>query len=291
MMKMKKEVYSFVLASVVLGASSIAFAGAYGEAEQPEEIPAPAPAAAPEPEPAPAVMRKFSGFITDAETTRGLRVEVGTMYAAEYHPSRVGDVEATNTYGLVSYGQEQWEVGLYLPPYRWVDQEGTGSDDDGDFGDLRVWGKYLPVRTENFTFGGGLIISFPTGDDGMGTALYGFEPYLTSAVQVGVASIRYSVGYDVYTKHDNLPDNVYDNLDNNLAVLAPVVENLVVRVEMTHNHFANNDNDPVSIFPGVDYTIGIGSTELVLRPTLGIGITEAPDWQIGLGIALNAPGI
>ena len=45
MMK-KKKIHSFVLASVVLGASSIAFAGAYGEAEQPEEIPAPAPAAA-----------------------------------------------------------------------------------------------------------------------------------------------------------------------------------------------------------------------------------------------------
>jgi hypothetical protein len=285
---MKKKVLSFVMASAVLGASSIAFAGAYGEAEQPEEIPAPAPAA-PEPEPEPVVMRKFSGFLTDAETARGLRAEVGTMYAAEYHPSAVGDVEATNTYAYLAYGQENWEVGLFLPPYLYVQQDTIG--DKNDFGDLRLWGKYLPVRTENFTFGGGLIMTFPTGDDGMGTALYGFEPFLTTAFQAGIASIRYSVGYNVFTEHDVLPDNVYDNLDNNLAVLAPVADNLVVRVEMTHNHFANNDNDPVSIFPGIDYAIAMGSTELILRPTLGIGITEAPDWQIGLGIALNAPGI
>jgi len=294
MMK-KKEIYSFVLASVVMGASSIAFAGAYGEAEQPEEIPAPAPAAAPEPEPAPVVMRKFSGFITDAETTRGLRVEVGTMYAAEYHPSNVGDVEATNTYGMVSYGQEQWEVGLLLPPYLYADQDSVG--DTRGFGDMRIWGKYLPVRTEKFTFGGGLVMTFPTGAGGMGTALYGFEPYLTSACQVGIASIRTSIGYNVFTEHDNFangtpaPDNMYDNLDNNLAVLVPAMENLVVRAELTHNHFVNNDNDPVSLFPGVDYTVALGSNELVPRPTLGIGITEAPDWQIGLGLALNAPGI
>lgn len=285
---MKKELFSLVLASTVLGASSMAFAGAYGEAQQPEEIPAPAPAAI-EPEPAPVVMRKFSGFLTDAETTRGLRAEIGTMYAAEYHPSNVGDTQATNTYGYLAYGQEQWEVGLYLPPYLYVDQDTVG--DSKGFGDMRLWGKYLPVRTDMFTFGGGLILTIPTGAGGMGTALWGFEPFLTAAVQAGPASIRYSVGYNVFTEHDNLPDNTYDNLDNNLAVLAPVAENLVVRAEMTHNHFANNDNDPVSIFPGVDYTIPVGSNEVILRPTLGIGITEAPDWQIGLGIAFNANGI
>lgn len=291
---MKKELFSFVLASTVLGASSIAFAGAYGEAQQPEEIPAPAPAVA-EPEPAPVVMRKYSGFLTDAETTRGLRVEIGGGYAAEYHPSNVGDVEAAQAYGILSYGREEWEVGVMLPSYLYAHQDTVG--DTKGFGDMRVWGKYLPVRTEKFTFGGGLIITAPTGAGGMGTALWGFEPFLTSACQVGIASIRTSIGYNVFTKHDDFaggidaPNDMYDNLDNNLAVLAPVAENLVVRAELTHNHFANNDNDPVSIFPGVDYSIPVGANEVVLRPTLGIGITEAPDWQVGLGIALNAPGI
>src|SRR5689334_25447035 len=113
-MSMKKGLYSLVLASAVLGAYSLAHAGAYGEAEQPEEIPAPAPAP-PAPEPPPAkVYHRHVGFFTDAETTRGLRGEIGAFYAAEYHPSSVGDVEAANLYGHISYGTELFEVGVFV---------------------------------------------------------------------------------------------------------------------------------------------------------------------------------
>ncbi|MCA1789366.1 MAG: hypothetical protein LC667_05780 [Thioalkalivibrio sp.] len=286
---MKKGLYSLVIASAVLGASSIAFAGAYGEAEQPEEIPAPAPAVVvPEPEPV-RTMRKFSGFLTDVETTRGLRAEIGTVYAAEYHPANVGDVEATNTYLHISYGTELFEVGLYAPPYRYVKQNGIGEADD--FGDMKLWGKVIPLRTEHFHLGAGLIVTFPTGDDGMGTAEYGFEPFITWGVIAGDAHIRSSVGYDVYTAHSKLDEDVYDNLDTNLAVLYPVAENVVLRAEATHNHFVYSHADPVNLFPGVDVYFPMGSVDLVLRPTLGIGITEAPDWQIGLGIAIEAPQI
>jgi len=288
---MKKELFSLVFASALLGASSLAFAGAYGDAEQPEELPAPPPAApAPEPEPEPLVMHRYSGYMTDGETTRGLRGEIGTVYAAEYHPSSVGDVEATNTYGYLAYGKEMWEVGVFLPPYLYAHQNGIGSADD--FGDMRLWAKIIPVRTDMFAFGGGLIVTFPTGNDGMGTAEYGFEPFLTASVQVGVASIRYSAGYNVFTAHGApLSDDAYDNFDENLAVLAPVADNVVVRAELVHNHFVDSKADPVSLVPGVDVSFPIGSVELVLRPTLGIGLTEAPDWQIGLGIAVNAAGI
>lgn len=286
---MKKGFYSVVIASAVLGAASMAFAGAYGEPEQPEEIPAPAPAApAPEPEPE-RVMRKWAGFLTDAETTRGLRAEIGTVYAAEYHPSSVGDVEATNTYGYISYGTELFEVGVFLPPYLYVHQESVGEADD--FGDMRLWGKIIPLRTEYFNLGGGLIVSFPTGNDGLGTSEYGFEPYLTFGAIAGEAHIRGSVGYNVYTAHDVLGDDVYDNVDSNLAVLYPVSDTVVVRGELTHNHFVDSDADPVNFYPGVDVSFPIGEMELILRPSLGIGITEAPDWQIGLGIALDCPGV
>lgn len=288
---MKKGVLSLVIASAVLGATSMAFAGAYGEPEQPEELPVPAPAAAPAPEPEPPrVMRKFAGFYTDAETTRGLRAEVGSIYAAEYHPNSVGDTEAVNTYLNVSYGAESWEVGMALPPYIYAKQNGISDTDD--FGDMRLWGKYLPVRTDNFTFGLGLITSFPTAGNGLGTEEYGFEPFLTFGAIAGPAHIRGSVGYNVFTASDfPLADDVYDNVDSNLGVLVPVADNVVVRAELTHNHFVYSDADPVSLFPGVDVSFACGETELVLRPTLGIGLTEAPDWQIGLGIALNVPGI
>lgn len=288
---MKKGVLSVVFASAMLGATSMAFAGAYGEPEQPEELPVPAPAAAPAPEPEPVVpVRKFIGFITDAETTRGLRAEIGTMYAAEYHPSSVGNAEATNTYAHISYGKELWEVGALLPPFQYVHQNGIG--DTTDFGDLRLWGKIIPLRTENFSAGGGMQITFPTAGSGLGTEGYGFKPFLTAGGLAGPVHLRGSVGYDVYAdSNDAIADDAFDNVDLNFAALYPVCENTVIRTELTWNHFADSGADPVSIFPGVDYSIPVGSNELVLRPTLGIGLTEAPDWQIGLGIALNLPGI
>lgn len=292
---MKKGMFAVVIASAVLGATSMAFAGAYGEPEQPEELPAPVPAApAPEPEPAPRVMRTWAGFLTDAETTRGLRAEVGTAYAAKYHSNRVGDVDATNTYAYLSYGTELFEVGLTAPSYQSVNQQGV--DDDNGFGDMRLWGKIMPLRTEYLNAGGGLILSFPTGDgdDGFGTSGYGFFPFLTLGSHCGPVDIRLSGGYDVYAD-EYVSNNAFDKSDLNLAALAPVFENdtvdIVVRGELVHNHFTDSDKDPVSLFPGVDLAFAVGANELILRPTLGIGITEAPDWQVGLGIAFNAPGI
>ena len=286
---MKKGFYSLVIASAVLGASSFAFAGAYGEAEQPEEIPAPAPAApAPEPEPC-KVMRKHVGFFTDAETTCGLRAELGSFYAAEYHPNSVGDAEAANVYLHISYGTELFEVGLTAPSFIYAHQNGIPGDIK-DVGDMRLWGKVIPLRTDMFDLGGGLIVTFPTGNGGAGTSEYGFEPFLTGGVMAGEASIRGSIGYNVFTEHPNL-DDTYDNIDTNLAVLYPIAENVVVRAEMTQNHFTHADADPTSLWPGVDVSFPIGEVDLVLRPTLGIGLTEAPDWQIGLGIAVEAPNI
>lgn len=289
---MKKGLYSLVIASAVLGASSIAFAGAYGEAEQPEEIPAPAPAApAPEPEPV-KVMRKHPGFFTDSETTRGLRGELGSFYAAEYHRNSVGDVEAANAYLHISYGTELFEVGITAPSYIYAHQEGI-PDDVSNVGDMRLWGKILPLRTDMFTGGLGLVVSFPTGDGGAGTNDYGFLPFLTGGVMAGEASLRLSVGYDVYTAHGGyLADTIYDHGNLNAAALYPVAENVVLRGELEWNHFVYSNADPTSFYPGVDVTFALtDAVDLVLRPTLGIGLTEAPDWQIGLGIAIEAPQI
>jgi len=293
----KGLISSAVFASAMLGAATFAFAGAYGEAEQPEEIPAPAPAAVPAPEPPPPrVLHKFTGFLQDAETTHGLWAELGSMYAAEYHPDRVGDVDSVNTYFHISYGKDMFEVGA-LMPYIYVHQDSLGpNNEDEDFGDLRLWGKVIPLRRDNFQLGGGLIVSFPTAGNHFGTEAYGFEPFLTVGGIAGPVHIRYHAGYEVTTEPDTnrlVSDDAFDYFDQNLGVLWPANDRIVVRAEFEHHHLTDSDADPVSIFPGVDFSIPVGSgvNEIVLRPTLGIGITEAPDWQAGLGIAFNAAGI
>lgn len=286
---MKKGFYSVVLATAVLGGATMAFAGAYGEAEQPEEIPAPAPAPPPAPEPEPErVLRLFEGFLTDAETTRGLWVELSAMYGVHYYDN-LGDTEAVNTHLHVSYGQEMFEVGLAVP-YLWFRQDTFGEEDA--FGDLRLWGKVIPLRTEHFSLGGGLITSFPTGDDGAGTAEYGFEPFITMGAVAGPVQIRSHIGYNVFTEHDVLGD-VYDRLDVSLNVLAPITDMVVVRGELSYQYLTHSRDDdfehPLTLYPGVDFYIPVGGdNELIIRPTLGVGLTqEAPDWQGGLGIAFN----
>ena len=62
--------------------------------------------------------------------------------------------------------------------------------------------------------------------------------------------------------------------------------------KMTHQHLTVNDGDPVMVVPGADVRFDLGNNvDLLLRPSVGVGITEAPDWQVGLGLAVNAGGL
>jgi len=83
----KNGIVSVVCASALLGATSLAFAGAYGEREQPEELPAPvaaAPAAAPAEVPPPGYWFVGAGglfaidnFHCDADNAWGYNVRAG----------------------------------------------------------------------------------------------------------------------------------------------------------------------------------------------------------------------
>jgi len=266
----------------LLSVTTTAFAGAYGEEEQAEEIPSPAPPARAtevqesitESEP---VMREFAGFVTDAETSRGFWIELGSMYASETDFGT--DVDLVNTFLHVSYGQEMWEVGALLP-YVYLHDDVFGSDDG--LGDVSAWGKVMPVRTDVFDLGAGLVATFPTGSNSFSTDEYGFEPFVTAAVAMGPASLRGSFGYVTSTGDSN------DALDTEVAVLAPLGERIVLRGEVLWYHGLDADVDPVTFAPGFDVRFPVGDgMELLLRPTGGVGITEeAPDWQLGLSIAL-----
>lgn len=276
---MKKGLTSLMCASALLGASSFAFAGAYGEAEQPEEMPAPAPAPAAayvEPESDARIMRQFENFATDAETARGLWAELSSMYYDEGN-----DVDAISTIATLAYGQEMFEVGLQLP-YEWFDVDG-GPSDDG-LGDLDFYGKVVPLRTDEFSLGGGLVVHAPTGDTpNFSIDEWGFNPFITGALAVGEASVRATVGYDVYQDVD-----FFDAVTYNFAGLVPVAENVVLRGELDCAHATerNFDEDPVRFVPGVDVYFPLGGFDLILRPTGSVGINDAEDWGLGLGIAL-----
>lgn len=275
---LRKELFSMICVSALLGATSIAFAGAYGEAGQAEEMPAPVPAAAPaiaEPGPAPRVMRQFENFATDAETSRGFWFEFSSLYYADD-----GSSSAVSNIGTLAYGQEMFELGLQLP-YEVANRD--DSDEHG-LGDLDLYGKVIPLHTERFSLGGGLVVHAPTGDAPLFSAdEWGFNPFVTGALWVGEASLRATVGYDVYRDRDDL-----DAVNYGFAVLLPVFDNIVLRGELEAAHATdrNLDEDPVRFLPGVDVTFPLGALDLVLRPTGSVGISDTADWGLGLGIAL-----
>jgi len=260
---MKKGTVSLLVASALLGASSLVSTPAFAQtAEEPADV-----------------MRAFAGFITDAETTRGLRGEFGTVYARE--TDFAVDTHAFNTALLLSYGREAWEAGVQLP-YGYLDIDGGGTH--SGFGDLSLWGKFLPIRTEQFTFGGGLVAQMPTGNDPrFSPDEYGFQPFVTGGVTAGKANIRGHVGYQVFTDID-----VLDSIDYSVAGYIPVGAYSVVRAELVGQHFTDVDFDPLSIIVGVDLRSFDQNTRLVVRPTVGAGITQdAPDFQVGLSFVLG----
>ena len=284
---MKKEVVSLFCVFALLGGTTAAFAGAYGEKEQPEELPAsppPAPMMESAPAPAPAkVLREYFGFMTDAETARGLWAEVGSIYSAESDFG--GDVDFVDTNLKLAYGQEMWEVGASIGyDYIHLDSSSTfsGGSDDG-FNDLKLWGKVIPLRTDMFQAGLGLVTSFPTGNDPFTTDEYGFEPFVTVGVGAGPASLRGSFGYMTSTGHGD------DTLDTEVALLGSVADWVNLRAEVLWLHALDVDFDPVTLAPGIDFVFPVADGwDLLVRPQGGVGLDEdAPDWQLGVSLAIT----
>jgi hypothetical protein len=300
---MKRELLICSIACM-LALPSAAFAGAYGEREDAVETPASAPAPQPayEEESEEPVLRSFASFITDAETSRGLWVELGSLYFNN-DVSDLIDIDGAHTFLHISYGQEMFEGGILIP-YEYVNADVNGPaflDFEGNgIGDISLWGKVVPVRTDMFTLGIGMSASFPSGDQqAFTTDEYGFNPFLSAGFVAGPVHIGTSLGYSRFTDAERS-----DALTYSATVLAPIGEMVVLRGEFVGSHWAdlhqNEGNgptssdiiasggigdDPVSFVPGIDIIFPMGDAQLMLRPTGAVGISDTADWQAGLSIA------
>ena len=297
---MKRELLVCSVACM-LAMPSMAIAGAYGEREEAVESPASAPAAIQysEEETDERVLRSFASFIRDAETSRGLWVELGSLYVNDDAGSSI-DVDGAHTFLHLSYGQEMFEAGI-LVPFEYVNVDTPFGDFEGSgIGDISLWGKVVPLRTDVVNLGVGMSVSFPSGDQQAFTSdEYGFNPFLSAGFHAGPVEIGTSLGYSRFTDAERS-----DALTYNATVLAPIGDMVVVRGELVGAHYADlhqheghgvtsSDiigfggvgDDPVSFVPGVDIIFPLGGAQLMLRPTGAVGISDAADWQVGLSIA------
>jgi hypothetical protein len=230
----------------------------------------------------PVPLRSFERFDLDSGTANGLWAELGSTY--------VEDTDATDLatlFGVLAYGDGDWaEAGLILP-YSLVEES-----DDG-IGDLRLYGKLVPVRTRLLDVGAGFEFLFPTGDqdDGLGNDEFGFLPYVTGALHVGPAELRGHGGYRFYDDSDDangrnpLPESwVYGG-----ALHVPLGDMLTLRLETVGEtiDIPGEDADLVFFQPGVDVQLALDGAAVLLRPTLAVGVNDdTPDWGIGGSVVL-----
>lgn len=255
----KKKVYrAFVLTAL------LAFGAGVARGEEPVQATSPP--------------RAFASFISDAETSHGLWAEVGGGYA------RQSDLNAGAAFVLAAYGGELWEAGGLIPAGV-VETHSYygGNSTDGGLGDIRLWGKVLPLRTDFFDLGGGAALILPTASNGFGIGELGLSPFVTAGVHLGPVAVRANGGYSAY--FSGASD--FNSADYGLGAFVPLGDRVTLRLEAVGSHVEKLHIDPVSIAPGVDIRFRTGDVELLLRPTAVGGVTsDSPDFQILISVAV-----
>ena len=247
-------------------------------------------------------VRSFDRFEFDAVTARGLWAEVAT--ADSRKDSSSVSVDVVTVEPRLIYGGSLAEGGLLIP-FAFVHTEspaffGTFTNDESGIGDVRAYGKLLPVQTRWLDAGVGLELSFPSGDDtkGFGTGEVGFLPFGMAAAHLGFADLRGHLGYQTYSgsnpifinfqQIERAPDSyVYGG-----GLFRAVSPHVGLRAEFIGQAFDTADNNQhlLTFEPGLDLRFPLGRIDLLIRPTGAVGLTsDAPDWGVGgsVGIAWN----
>jgi len=188
-----------------------------------------------------------------------------------------GIVDLVGSYGLF----KNTEVGFVLPAVLQGLRFSDATENNNDFGDLALYGKYRRRVTERISVAGGLEAELPTGSERkrLGTGEVGTMPFLSVRYTRGAAAVGAHVGYQFHT----------DDLDDVFQWSAQAIlrgrQSYAIRAEVAGRHFdyGGASFDDVVVYPGIDYNY---SANLTFRPTALAGITdEALDWGLGLGVS------
>jgi hypothetical protein len=252
-------------------------------------------------------LRSFDRFELDTGTARGLWLEAGSFLihnevsASFFGVMEKDSVDVVTTAARIVYGSEHLEGGVFIP-YVNIDEElslnlggGTTSTrtEDG-IGDIRLYGKAIPLRSKWVDGGVGVELSLPSGDEnkGLGAGEVGVLPYATAALHLGPIDLRGHVGHRSFA--GDASSGVVDSgpLESWVyggGLHGAVSRNMALRAEFVGETFDSDrvSGDAVLFEPGVDLRLPLGSVEIWLRPTGAVGISDtAPDWGVGGTIVL-----
>lgn len=203
---------------------------------------------------------------------------------------------------LVSYGfAKNAEVGAILPGYIETLRRDDGTSETAeDIGDMTLYGKFKYEVLTDFSIGGGLELTPPTGPDdkiitvrsatdpsdkrgtasGFGTGALGINPFVSARYTYGRLGAETHLGYNFYSS-----DSVERVFNWSAAALIRVTDMFTFRTEFSGrvwDQFGTRWVDVVCL-PGIDVRL---SDNFVVRPTGMANVSEtAMDWGVGLGIA------
>jgi hypothetical protein len=76
------------------------------------------------------------------------------------------------------------------------------------------------------------------------------------------------------------------------SVLVPVGNRVALRTELVGQHFdvPGSDVDALALEPGVDVWLPCGKADIVLRPSVSVGLNDdSSDWGVGGSVAAHFP--
>ncbi|MCX8071942.1 MAG: hypothetical protein N3C12_05770 [Candidatus Binatia bacterium] len=245
------------------------------------------------------ISRSFDRYEQEAAVSEGFWVEGAAGVVQDVVKDAVGNKTTSSVdFGALraSYGMDMFEAGLTFPFWQHSEVEvrqGSNVRSRGEEGpgDVSLFAKVLPLRSEYLDAGAGLQVSFPTGDEdkNLGIGEVGVLPFATVAAHLAPFAVRAHGGYRFVS--DITPTAreaiVYGGgifyMWNEQLALRSEINGAIVDVPGKENF------DLILWQPGVDVRLPMGGYDILLRPTGTYGINEeSPDWGFGGSITVWA---
>jgi hypothetical protein len=229
--------------------------------------------------------RAFDRFELESETVNGFWAETGGLY------QWADEGRATTAFARFALGgnNDKCEADLFVP---YSDRKGDIGSENG-LGDIRLSGKYIPIRGGVLDLGAGVEASLPSGDHtrGLGAGELGGLLFATGAIHLGIADLRGHVGPEFFSgsAHQGLAS---DRLVYGFGIHMPLGKYLALRNELSGVDVYDMKDGPkvVNYVPGLDLRIPVGNLDVLVRATGTMGVTtEAPAWGAGGSLVITSP--
>jgi len=251
-------------------------------------------------------LRSFDRFELDTGTARGLWLEAGSllihneMSASFFGVLEKDSVDVVTTAARIVYGSEHLEGGVFIP-YVSSEEEfslnpgGTTSKRTADgIGDIQLYGKAIPLRSQWVDGGVGVELSLPSGNEnkGLGAGEVGVLPYATAALHLGPIDLRGHVGHRSFAGDSSsgvLDSGPLESWVYGGGLQGAVSGNVALRAEFVGETVDSDraSGDAILFEPGIDLRLPLSGVEIWLRPTGAVGLTNAaPDWGVGGTVVL-----